>query len=296
MANHQNYPIVLAHGIARFDFLLAHLLHTADLFGLDLTLPTDGINYFKGIARHLRDQGFDVYESNVSFAAPVTKRAEDLRAEVTKVLALKQSAKVHIIAHSMGGLDARHMIATLEMADKVASLTTIGTPHNGTSFADWGIKNGGSALIESLKNVLDIAGLQDLTTAACAAFNQSAESAEAQNEVSYQTYASAEEKASVFSLLQESWQIIHDAGEGDNDGLVPVTSQQWQAQLRRADGTTKTIRQNPFPVPADHLNEIGWWDLQEIQRMGGLSLSLLSKIKEYELSIRNVYLDIARNL
>ena len=172
MANHQNHPIVLAHGIARFDFLLAHLLQTTSLFGLDLTLPTDGINYFKGIARHLRDQGFDVYQSQVSFAAPVTKRAEDLRAEVNKVLALKQSAKVHIIAHSMGGLDARHMIATLGMADKVASLTTIGTPHNGTSFADWGIKNGGSALIESLKNVLDIAGAQDLTTQACAAFNQ----------------------------------------------------------------------------------------------------------------------------
>jgi len=295
MANHQNHPIVLAHGIARFDFLLAHLLQTTSLFGLDLTLPTDGINYFKGIARHLRDQGFDVYQSQVSFAAPVTKRAEDLRAEVNKVLALKQSAKVHIIAHSMGGLDARHMIATLGMADKVASLTTIGTPHNGTSFADWGIKNGGSALIESLKNVLDIAGAQDLTTQACAAFNQSAESAEAKNEVLYQTYASAEEKAAVFSPLQESWQIIHDA-EGENDGLVPLTSQRWQAQLRSDDGTTKTITQHQFPVPADHLNEIGWWDLQELHRMGGLSLSLLSKIKEYELSIRNVYLEIARNL
>ncbi|PYS91157.1 MAG: hypothetical protein DMF64_12965 [Acidobacteria bacterium] len=295
MANHRNYPIVLAHGIARFDFLLAHLLHTANLFGLDLTLPTDGVNYFKGIARHLRDQGFDIYQSNVSFAAPVTKRAEDLRAEVNKALTLKQSEKVHIIAHSMGGLDARHMLVNLEMAGKVASLTTIGTPHNGTSFADWGIKNGGSVLIESLKNVLDIAGLQDLTTQSCAQFNQTAQNAEAKNEVVYQTYASAEEKAAVFSPLQEPWQIIHDA-EGDNDGLVPVTSQQWQAQLRSDDGTTKPIKQHQFPVPADHLNEIGWWDLQEMQRMGGLSLSLLSKIKDYELSIRNVYLDIARNL
>jgi triacylglycerol lipase len=295
MANHQNYPIVLAHGIARFDFLLAHLIQTVNLFGLDLTLPTDGINYFKGIARHLRDQGFDVYQSNVSFAAPVTKRAEDLRAEVNKVLTLKQSAKVHIIAHSMGGLDARHMIATLGMADKVASLTTIGTPHKGTSFADWGIKNGGTALIQSLKNVIDIAGAQDLTTQACAAFNQSAESAEAKNGVLYQTYASAEEKAAVFSPLQEPWQIIHDA-EGDNDGLVPVSSQRWQAQLRSDDGTTKEVKQHQFPVPADHLNEIGWWDLQEMHRMGGLSLSLPGKIKEYELSIKNVYLEIARNL
>jgi triacylglycerol lipase len=290
-----NYPIVLAHGIARFDFLLAHLLHTAALFGLDLTLPTDGINYFKGIARQLRDEGFDVYESNVSFAAPVERRAEDLRAEVNKVLALKQSAKVNIIAHSMGGLDARHMIVNFGMAEKVATLTTIGTPHNGTSFADWAIQNGGAALIESLKNVLDIAGFQDLTRAACAQFNQTAESAEAKNEVVYQTYASAEAKSAIFAPLQPSWQIIHDAGEGDNDGLVPVTSQQWQAELQ-SDDTTKPITQHQFPVPADHLNEVGWWDLQEIQRMGGLSLSLLSKIKAYELNIRNVYSDIARNL
>jgi hypothetical protein len=47
-----NYPIVLAHGIARFDFLVAHLLRTLDLFGLELQLSTDGLNYFKGIARH----------------------------------------------------------------------------------------------------------------------------------------------------------------------------------------------------------------------------------------------------
>lgn len=295
MANHRNYTIVLAHGIARFDFLLTHLLHTVDLFGLDLSLPTDGVNYFKGIARHLRDNGFDVYQSNVSFAAPVTKRAEDLRAEVTKALSLKQSEKVHIIAHSMGGLDARHMIVNLGMADKVASLTTIGTPHNGTSFADWGIANGGSALIESLKHVLDIAGLQDLTSPACAQFNEAARNAEAKNGVRYQTYASAEEKAAIFGPLQAPWQIIFDA-EGDNDGLVPITSQRWQAQLTSDDGATKTIKQHAFPVPADHLNEIGWWDLQEMQHMGGLSFSLPGKIKAYELSIRNVYLEIAQNL
>jgi triacylglycerol esterase/lipase EstA (alpha/beta hydrolase family) len=42
---------------------------------------------------------------------------------------------VHIIAHSMGGLDARHLIVDIvTMADKVGTLATIGTPHLGTSF------------------------------------------------------------------------------------------------------------------------------------------------------------------
>ncbi|HEX8098381.1 MAG TPA: hypothetical protein VF507_10105, partial [Pyrinomonadaceae bacterium] len=84
MAN--SYPIVLAHGIARFDFLAANLLRTLGLFGLDLELPMDGLNYFKGIARHLRDNGYDVYQSRVSFAAPLQRRAQDLREEVNKAL------------------------------------------------------------------------------------------------------------------------------------------------------------------------------------------------------------------
>ena len=42
---------------------------------------------------------------------------------------------MHLIAHSMGGLDARHMIVREGMAERVASLTTVGTPHNGTPVA-----------------------------------------------------------------------------------------------------------------------------------------------------------------
>ena len=46
---------------------------------------------------------------------------------------------VHILAHSLGGLDSRYMISKLDMAERVLSLTTLGTPHRGTTFADWGI-------------------------------------------------------------------------------------------------------------------------------------------------------------
>jgi triacylglycerol lipase len=295
MANDQNYPIILAHGIARFDFLLAGLLRALDRFGLDLSAPTDGINYFKGIARHLRSNGFDVHHSSVSFASPVEKRAEELRAEVTNVLKLRGSEKVHIIAHSMGGLDARHMIVGHGMEDRVASLTTIGTPHLGTSFADWGIANKGHDIIESLKNVIDLEGFKDLTVESCAKFNELARNAEAKNGVVYHTYAGSQEKAAVFGPLQPSWEFINEA-EGDNDGLVSVTSQRWQAELVSDDGVRKPIGQSSFPVQVDHLNEVGWWDLQEMKHMGGLSLSLLGKIKDFELSIKNVYLEIARSL
>jgi triacylglycerol lipase len=288
-------PIILAHGIARFDFLLSSLLHSLGQFGLNLSVPTDGLNYFKGIARHLRSNGFDVSHSSVSFASSVEVRAQDLKTEVNNLLSLRNKQKVHIIAHSMGGLDARHMIVNYDMADRVASLTTIGTPHLGTSFADWGIANQGHDLIVSLKNVLDLEGFEDLTTTRCVQFNEMARNAEAENNVLYHTYAGSEEKAAIFGPLQPSWELINQV-EGPNDGLVSVTSQNWQTELVSDSGIKKTISQNPFPVQADHLNEVGWWDLHEIRRIGGLVFSLLANINNYELSIKNAYLEIARKL
>ena len=40
---------------------------------------------------------------------------------------------VHVLAHSMGGLDSRFMISSLGMAQRVLTLTTLGTPHRGSS-------------------------------------------------------------------------------------------------------------------------------------------------------------------
>ena len=37
----------------------------------------------------------------------------------------------------MGGLDARYMIGQLGMADRVAALLTVTTPHRGSPYADW---------------------------------------------------------------------------------------------------------------------------------------------------------------
>ncbi len=43
---------------------------------------------------------------------------------------------VNIVAHSMGGLDARYLISHMSFS-RVASLTTIATPHRGSSFMDY---------------------------------------------------------------------------------------------------------------------------------------------------------------
>ena len=54
--------------------------------------------------------------------------------------------KIHIIAHSMGGLDSRYMISKLGMADRVLSLTTISTPHHGSPIADITVARASPAL------------------------------------------------------------------------------------------------------------------------------------------------------
>jgi triacylglycerol lipase len=303
------YPIVLAHGIARFDVLgdlltreLQGLAGTAEidrflggLRGLGIPAQPDSLTYFKGIASYLSAHGFEVHTTRVSFAAGVEQRSCDLRDAINGIPSLGKG-KFHIIAHSMGGLDARHMIVKLGMADRVSSLTTIGTPHLGTSFADVGLEEGGSELIEAAKSVLDLGGFKDLTTVVCRKFNDDpvVRAAEATNAVAYQTYASSEELAKVFGPLKPSWEIINER-EGENDGLVPTTSQAWEAQRDDGQGHVKQIGQNRFPVSADHLNEVGWWTLDRL-RGEPLSLGLLGEPGAYEQSIRDVYLGIAQGL
>jgi len=289
------YPIILAHGIARFDFLLNYFTKTFDALGLNLIPANDGLHYFKGIASYLRAHGFDVYHSSVAFAAGVEQRAKNLRDEVNKVLSLKHQEKVHIIAHSMGGLDARHMIVNQDMAAKVSSLTTIGTPHLGTSFADWGLAHQGDEFIKIIGNVIDLAGFRDLAPEACNAFNEHARDQEASNSVVYRVYAAAQKQKLIFTPLQKSWDIINNS-EGDNDGLVSLKSQLWQSQVVTAQGIAKHIEQKQFPVAADHLNEIGWWDLNEMREIAWWKTSIVTAIRDYELRIKNVYLDIATHL
>lgn len=295
MSNEQRYPIILAHGIARFDFLLNYFIKTFDALGLSVVPANDGLHYFKGIASHLRKHGFDVYHSSVSFAADVEQRAGDLRDEVNQVLAVKNQEKVHIIAHSMGGLDARHMIVNHDMAARVSSLTTIGTPHLGTSCADWALAHQGDEFIKVIEKVIDLGGFRDLARDACNKFNEDAQEQEAANSVVYRAYAASQKQKLVFTPLQKSWDIVNES-EGDNDGLVSVTSQLWQSQLVTPQGAVKHIEQKRFPVGADHLNEIGWWDLNEMREVAWWKTSIVTAIRDYEQRIKNIYLDIASQL
>ncbi len=106
---------------------------------------------------------------------------------------------------------------------------------------------------------------------------------------------SFEQQNKIFAPLQLSWQIINEA-KGENDGLVPRSSLRWTNALTGANDIRKTVSQHDFPVSADHLNEIGWWDLNQLQPSDILHGNLLNAANNYERSIKDVYLDIARNV
>jgi len=143
---------------------------------------------FVGLEDALRADGHAVELASLPPVAPVRVRAEYLANEVDEALALHSAAKVNIIAHSMGGLDARYLVDTLGYGDRVASITTIATPHRGSTVADTalGWTNAESAWVSWIAEKLvglvegqfdefqeeDVVGaLEDLSTMGTAEFN-----------------------------------------------------------------------------------------------------------------------------
>jgi len=254
------HPIVLVHGIANPNTLSWFVQR----WNIPLLGSFETFQYFKGIAAHLEKNGFGkVLAPNLAFAAPSAERANLLKIAVKNHLQSTGAEKVHLIAHSMGGLDSRRMIVDPEMAGKVASLTTIGTPHWGTVLADEAIAHWGDPLIAAARKFLDLRGARDLRKGECERMNEELADAEAKNSVFYQTYSSypTENLWGPFFLTHQFIKK-HHGGEydGENDALVPVDSQKWAKKVTAPDGTKENeIVQKEFPFSADHLNEIGWW-------------------------------------
>jgi triacylglycerol lipase len=286
-------PILLAAGIARFDILvqgLRTLLPSPEAVRWYNRILGDALGYFRYVGRALAERGFEVHETSVSFAGSLERRARDLQRAVERVLGPgNPQGQVNIIAHSMGGLDARYMIARLGMAERVASLVTIGTPHLGTSFADWRYdeRQASRRVIEGLEGLgVDFTGSFDLTTKRCRAFCAFNEAAEAANGVTYIAYAGVQEdRGAVFWPLRRSWDIVRER-EGANDGLVAAASQLWQPELNGPTGA-KRVEQRTFPLPADHLNECAWWHP---------CAAPITRRRQYERTIRDVYVAMAEDL
>ncbi|KAI9016530.1 Alpha/Beta hydrolase protein [Phycomyces nitens] len=131
-------PVVLCHGLYGFDKR-----------GPD-KLPLFQVQYWGGIENALAKMGAKVIVTRVPSTGSISERAQVLHRLMKSVLAGKD---INFIAHSMGGLDCRHLIANIpDRPYRVQSLTTISTPHRGSPVMDWFRDNVGVGMTGALVN------------------------------------------------------------------------------------------------------------------------------------------------
>ncbi len=199
------------------------------------------ISYFHKIDRALIERGHRLIVTRVHPTAGIETRARQLKEQILRHPAATANGKILLVAHSMGGLDARYMIRRLGMEGHISALLTISSPHRGTSYADWCMRHLGQRLggLRLLRLIgLNVQGGSDLTLESCARFNE--EITDSPN-VAYCSVSAALPAALMPAFRQHSYRIIA-ANEGDNDSLVSVRSAIWGRHL----GTW----------PADHLGTI----------------------------------------
>ena len=112
------YPVVLVHGIFAHD-------------------RRSLIDFWGRIPEVFRINGITVFFGNTDAWGNHQSNASLLKSTIDRILSETGSERVNIIAHSKGGIDSRYLIWKYDYGDKVASLTTICTPHHGSELADW---------------------------------------------------------------------------------------------------------------------------------------------------------------
>lgn len=265
------YPIVLVHGF--------NASPTHNGFGPE-------------VVRALCADGHSVFAPALPPFAYVADRGAVLAKAIDDVLAGATDAcghtprtaprKVNLIAHSMGGLDSRYVVSTLHYGDRVATVTTLSTPHRGSAVADMLLgltanidADALTSMAEYLSRAVDTpttlqpdlrAGLTSLAEASADAFNRDNKN---DGRVHYESWAglsnvaaivnsqdapACEGKMTQFStplyrhtmhvLLQPiAYVVAHEGDLRPNDGLVQVASAKW--------GVFRGC------VPADHIDEVG---------------------------------------
>jgi len=247
--------IVLAHGILGFK-------------------ERFGIEYFNGVAEHLREIPAKVFVPVVSPTGGIAQRGEELRRQIITAFndgTLDPNQKAHIIGHSMGGLDSRYLLSPAskkpsgeDVAARIASLTSVSSPHRGSPIADrlalrpteeTGVLNHLQGIIKHLSDLeegvgeilnhfgISVQGLEDLTTESMQKFNQRYPDHPA---IRYFSVAGAGRPgASATALILLPFHEYIQAHTGQpNDGLVQVASARWGDF-------------DPDTWPCDHAEEVG---------------------------------------
>jgi triacylglycerol lipase len=219
------------------------------VFASGVLLPQKflGLEYFKDLSKRYPEE--TTLFPAVSGLGSVAVRAQELADRIVQKF---PTGEIHIIAHSMGGLDSRCLLARnlngLAAPGRVVSLSTISTPHHGSPVADlllghpMGLEFPFRDFLAQFASA-NAHALVDLATTGAPGFAEK----DPVPGVRYFAYAGA----GLSSALLFPTHVFVQKREGDNDGMVSVRSATWPGDLS----------ETPW-ADADHWAEIGY-DLSE---------------------------------
>lgn len=216
------YPILMVHGVFFRDF--------------------KNVNYWGRIPRELELNGATIFYGNQNSAATVRDSAKQLAETIKDVLEKTGSDKINVVAHSKGGLDTRAAIQLPGIAEHIASLTTINTPHRGCEFADYLLGKIPDSIQQNVAHAYNvaaaklgdvnpdfIAAVTDLTHEKCSEFNK--EVLDNPN-IYYQSVGTKINSPLSGRFPLNFTNKFVEMFDGPNDGLVGVDSFPWGADYQ----------------------------------------------------------------
>lgn len=212
--------------------------------------------HLSSAAAFLRQHGVLAFAPNVVPYNTVEARSAMWQQRINRVLDICKTDRVNLVAHSMGGLDARYLISVMGMHEVVNSLVTISTPHRGSFLADYiqSQPDRITTILADLANWLGsnalVDGTSDFETAVKqlspqyieTEFNPAVQDHETVKYWSVAGQAGKGQQTPVNPVLKVFNSVLYDA-EGPNDGMVSVKSAEWGEFLG--------------PVEADHMQQVG---------------------------------------
>lgn len=192
-----------------------------------------GHDYFRGV----RDAFPGALFPNVPVTGSIDVRASALAGQIRAAF---PTGPTHVIAHSMGGLDARcalhRNLHGLGDPNQVVSLSTISTPHRGSPIADLlvssrpdgeGLRPYAYDLLKHAFEHLDvsISALGELTSGFLQAFNADHPNL---SHVRYRSYAGAGTESIVLKPFHLYLKTVGQTSEErTSDSIVSVASAKW---------------------------------------------------------------------
>jgi triacylglycerol lipase len=193
-----------------------------------------GIDYFRGLQTHIAETSG--HAALFPIVPPIGTSEERARVLADAIQQAYPEGPVHIIAHSMGGLDSRNLIGRnlhgLAAPGRISSLTTLSTPHRGSPVADLlaGPRPDGlhRLIYDQISHAIKLLGvdtgaLANLTTEEA---SRTPDVARTHPHIRYRSYVAAGRRgpSATCLLLAPTHHYIHAITGQENDGVVALIS------------------------------------------------------------------------